>query len=40
MEIGKPRRIVKVEPIRDPVPHETPSQPAEPPRPEKLPASK
>jgi hypothetical protein len=39
MEIGKPRRVHKVEPLHEPVPRETPVRPAEAPKtPEKLPA--
>jgi hypothetical protein len=44
MEIGKPRRTVRVEPLEDPVPRELPEEPperepAEVPRgPEKVPA--
>lgn len=29
MDVGKPKRIVKVEPLRDPVPRERPSAPPE-----------
>ena len=36
MQIGKPQRRYVVEPIRDPVPAR--EQPAQPPKPEKVPA--
>jgi hypothetical protein len=32
MEIGKPRRVHKVEPLREPVPREAPARPAEAPK--------
>jgi hypothetical protein len=35
MEIGKPKRIYRVEPLRDPVPAPPPREPAPPPAPEK-----
>jgi hypothetical protein len=39
MEIGKPRRVHKVEPLYEPVPREAPVRPVEPLKtPEKLPA--
>jgi hypothetical protein len=31
MEIGKPKRIYRVEPVRDPVPARRPAEPAPPP---------
>jgi hypothetical protein len=37
MEIGKPRKVHKVEPLRDPVPREQP-RPAESPKPKPVPA--
>lgn len=37
MDIGKPKRIVKVEPLREPVPRERP-EPAPTREPEKVPA--
>jgi hypothetical protein len=36
MEIGKPRKVHKVEPLRDPVPREEPL--VEPAKPERVPA--
>jgi hypothetical protein len=36
MDIGKPQRIVRVEPLRDPVPRTEPAPPPEP-RPQKTP---
>ena len=29
MDIGKPQRVVRVEPLREPVPRETPAPPPE-----------
>jgi len=37
MEIGKPRRVHRVEPLHDPVPRKAPAVPDEAPRREKLP---
>jgi hypothetical protein len=38
MDVGKPQRIVKVEPLEEPVPRETPT-PVPERRPEKVPAA-
>jgi hypothetical protein len=38
MDVGKPQRIVKVEPLEEPVPRETPA-PAPEREPEKVPAA-
>jgi hypothetical protein len=38
MEIGKPRRVHRVEPLHQPVPQKAPAAPAVPKSPEKLPA--
>jgi hypothetical protein len=39
MDIGKPQRIVRVEPLRDPVPRKVPAPPPPAPRPGKTPAA-
>jgi hypothetical protein len=38
MDVGKPQRIVRVEPLEEPVPRETPEAPPER-EPEKVPAA-
>jgi hypothetical protein len=38
MDIGKPKRIRRVEPLRDPVPRPQPVQPEKSPAPERVPA--
>jgi hypothetical protein len=38
MDVGKPKRVRKVEPLRDPVPQPQPVEPERTPAPEQVPA--